>query len=55
MNPRPLVNVVLVALIVVCLIGSYYAWGWAVVALAAAIALTRPWLPADGLRQVGSH
>jgi hypothetical protein len=45
MNPRVLINPVLLVVLLLCLFGSYYGWGWAVVGAASAVALTRPWLP----------
>jgi hypothetical protein len=45
LNPRSLINLVLVAVLVLCTLGSYFGWGWAIFAIAAAVALTRPWLP----------
>jgi hypothetical protein len=49
MNPNVLVNPLLVVLLTLSLIGSYFAWGWSIVALAAVVALTRPWLDGHGL------
>jgi hypothetical protein len=41
----PLVNAALVVALVLSMFGSYYGWGWGLVATGAAVALTRPWVP----------
>jgi hypothetical protein len=41
----PLINAALLIALVLSMIGSYYGWGWALVATGAAVALTRPWAP----------
>jgi hypothetical protein len=43
--PPNLLNGVILIVMFLCMFGSYYRWGWAFVAGAAALALTRPWLP----------
>jgi hypothetical protein len=44
--PRQVINAVLLPVLVLCLLGAYFGWGWGLIGIGVTVALTRPWLPA---------